>query len=1273
MGSAEEGKLRFCIDRGGTFTDVYAEIPGKSEGRVMKLLSVDPTNYDDAPVEGIRRILEEFTGQKIPRSSKVPTDKIEWVRMGTTVATNALLERKGEKIALCVTRGFRDLLQIGNQARPNIFDLTVSKPSNLYEEVVEIDERVELVLDEEIAKSDSSAKIVQGISGEFVRVAKPLDEEALKPLLKSLLEKGISCLAVVLLHSYTYPHHEVSVEKLAMSLGFKHVSLSSALTPMVRAVPRGFTACVDAYLTPVIKEYLKGFISKFDEGLGKLNVLFMQSDGGLAPESRFSGHKAVLSGPAGGVVGYSQTLFGVETEKPLIGFDMGGTSTDVSRYAGSYEHVIETQISGAIIQAPQLEINTVAAGGGSKLKFQFGAFRVGPESVGAHPGPVCYRKGGELAVTDANLILGYVIPDYFPSIFGPSEDQPLDIGATRDEFEKLAGQINSYRKEQDPTAKDMTIEEIAQGFINVANETMCRPIRQLTEMKGHETKNHALACFGGAGPQHACAIARSLGMKEVLIHRFCGILSAYGMGMADVVEDEQEPYSAVYGPESVLEVSNREATLLNRVKEKLQLQGFKEDSITTETYLNLRYEGTDTAIMVKSPMNQDGSKGDYAIEFVRLFQQEYGFELQNRNILICDVRVRGIGVTNILKPRALDPVLGTPKIDGRYRVYFGNGWHDTPLFKLEDMACGHAICGPAVIMNGNSTVIIEPNCKAVVTKYGNIKIEIESIHKVVEASKEVADVVQLSIFNHRFMGIAEQMGRTLQRTSISTNIKERLDFSCALFGPDSGLVANAPHVPVHLGAMSSTVRWQLDYWGDNLNEGDVLVTNHPCAGGSHLPDITVVTPFFDNGKLVFFVASRGHHAEIGGITPGSMPPFSKSIWEEGAAIKAFKLVEKGIFQEEGISKLLLFPSSDDAAHNIPGTRRLQDNLSDLRAQIAANQRGISLIKELIEQYGLATVQSYMNHVQVNAAGAVREMLKSVAGKISSLSAKNEGDSVIIEEEDFMDDGSVIHLKLTIDRKKGEAFFDFSGTSPEVYGNWNAPEAVTAAAVIYCLRSLVDVDIPLNQGCLAPVKIYIPPGSFLSPSDKAAVVGGNVLTSQRITDVVLTAFQACACSQGCMNNLTFGDNTFGYYETIGGGSGAGPTWHGASGVQCHMTNTRMTDPEIFEQRYPVLLHRFGLRKYSGGGGIHRGGDGIVREIEFRRPVVVSILSERRVHAPRGLKGGIDGARGANFLITKDGRKVNLGGKNTVEVQGGEILQILTPGGGGWGSLSAANEG
>lgn len=1271
--SQGDKNFRFCIDRGGTFTDIYAQVPSgprqsdATDGsyRVMKLLSVDPANYEDAPVEGIRRILEECTGVKIPRSSKIPTDRIEWIRMGTTVATNALLERKGQRIALCVTKGFRDLLQIGNQARPHIFDLTVSKPSNLYEEVIEVDERVELALDQQ----QEDATLLQGISGELLRIRKPLDLDSTRLLLKGLLDKGITCLAVVLIHSYTYPQHEISIKNLAMSMGFRHVSLSSMLTPMVRAVPRGLTASVDAYLTPVIEEYLSGFISRFEGGADKVNVLYMQSDGGLAPQRDFSGHKAIMSGPAGGVVGYSQTLFGIETSKPLIGFDMGGTSTDVSRYNGCYEHVLQTEIAGAIIQAPQLDINTVAAGGGSKLKFQFGAFRVGPESVGAHPGPVCYRKGGELSVTDANLILGIVIPDFFPAIFGPNEDQPLDVESARKEFEKLAIDVNSYRKAQDASAVEMAVEDIALGFINVANETMCRPIRQLTEMKGHETKNHALACFGGAGPQHACAIARSLGMSEVFIHRFCGILSAYGIGLADVVEEKQEPYCAVYSSDSVAEAVRRETSLSKQVMQKLRDQGFGDESIIAESYLNLRYEGTDTAIMVKRV--KKGLDNDFADEFVKLFQQEYGFKLQNRNILICDVRVRGIGLTNILKHRELEQsssfLAKIPLPEGQYKIYFENGWKDTPLFRLEKLVIGFALQGPAIIMNGNSTVIVEPDCQAMITAQGNIKIQINSASSnSVAVADSMADVVQLSIFNHRFMGIAEQMGRTLQRTSISTNIKERLDFSCALFGPNGGLVANAPHVPVHLGAMSSTVRWQLEYWGDDLSEGDVLVTNHPCSGGSHLPDITVVTPVFDDGRLVFFVASRGHHADVGGITPGSMPPFSKSIWEEGAAIEAFKLVDKGVFQEEGIIKILQFPSStDEEGHKISGSRRIEDNLADLRAQIAANQRGIVLIKELIEQYSLKTVHSYMTYVQLNAEVAVREMLKTVVAA-SRAGENHQKRPFLIEEEDSMDDGSIIHLKLTIDAEKGEAFFDFNGTSPEVYGNWNAPEAVTAAAVIYCLRSLVNVDIPLNQGCLAPVKIYIPKGSFLSPSEKAAVVGGNVLTSQRVTDVVLTAFQACACSQGCMNNLTFGDDSFGYYETIGGGSGAGPSWDGTSGVQCHMTNTRMTDPEIFEQRYPVILHRFGLRENSGGVGFHNGGNGLIREIEFRRSVVVSMLSERRVHAPRGMKGGCDGACGANYLIKKDKRKLNLGGKNTIKVDVGDVLQIFTPGGGGWGS-------
>eukprot|EP00249_Psilotum_nudum_P017421 c26315_g1_i2 orf=81-3959(+) len=1269
-------EFRFCIDRGGTFTDIYAEVPVYPGWRAVKLLSVDPGSYEDAPREGIRRILEECTGERIPRSGKVPTDRIEWIRMGTTVATNALLERKGERTALCVTRGFRDLLRIGNQARPKIFDLTVAKPSALYEEVIEADERVRLGCGHGDEDGDDDVCTVKGVSGELVEVVRPLDEDGVKESLEWLLEKGIRSLAVVFLHAYTFPDHEQAVARIAYSLGFKQVSLSSALVPMIRAVPRGLTATVDAYLTPVIKDYLQSFLSGFDEGLENVTVSFMQSDGGLTPGYRFSGHKGILSGPAGGVVGYAKTTFGLETQQPLIGFDMGGTSTDVSRYAGTYEQVLETQIAGAIIQAPQLDINTVAAGGGSKLKFQLGVLKVGPESVGAHPGPVCYRKGGELAVTDANLILGRILPEYFPSIFGPDEDQPLDVIATREAFKSLSSIVNSYRLEQDPSTKPMSVEELALGFLDVANEAMCRPIRELTEMKGYDTSRHTLACFGGAGPQHACAIARALGVKEVIIHRYCGILSAYGMAFADIVEEAQEPYAAVYGPEAMTEVLNRAQALTKQVKDQLRQQGFKDDHITTELLLNLRYDGTDTILTI-GPLSSESS--DYAAEFVKQFRREYGFELRRRLILINDIRIRGTGSASILKPAEVGKAAGDPQTeDKKHKVFFGSGWHDTPIFNLEKLGFGHRIIGPAVIMNGNSTIVVEPGCVALVTRFGNVLIEIRQYIPLEEKGAPPklsikADVVQLSIFNNRFMGIAEQMGRTLQRTSISTNIKERLDFSCALFSPDGGLVANAPHVPVHLGAMSSTVKWQLHHWGKDLGEGDVLVANHPAAGGSHLPDITVITPVFDHEKIIFFVANRGHHAEIGGITPGSMPPFSKAIWEEGAAIKAFKLVKGGEYQEEGIIKILQAQVLDSEGEfkdgkfrTIPGTRRLEDNLSDLRAQVAANQRGIVLIGELIEQYSLEVVHAYMWHVQVNAEIAVREMLKSMSTRDARHLANGQAPSaIILESEDYMDDGSTIHLRLTIDGDKGEADFNFEGTSPEVYGNWNAPEAVTTAAVIYCLRCLVDVDIPLNQGCLTPVSINIPKGCFLSPSDKAAVVGGNVLTSQRVTDVVLAAFHACANSQGCMNNLTFGDDSFGYYETIGGGSGAGPTWNGASGVQCHMTNTRITDPEIFEQRYPVILHSFGLRENSGGIGKHKGGDGIIRRIEFRQPVTVSILSERRVFAPRGLAGGGAGDRGQNLLIRKDGRCINLGGKNTVHVESGEVLEIFTPGGGGWG--------
>ena len=1316
--------FRFCIDRGGTFTDVYAEVPGPTPDapgsfRTLKLLSEDPANYESAPREGIRRILEEVTGEPIPRDAPVPTARIEWIRMGTTVATNALLERDGARSALLVTEGFEDLLAIGNQARPDIFDLKIEKPSRLYEEVVEVGERVRVLADDEDADAlvARGSDVRVGVTGEKILVERAVDVEALRPRLRALLDAGVRSLAVVLLHSYTFREHEDAVGALAAEMGFEQISLSSALVPMARAVPRGHTASVDAYLTPCIREYLRAFLAGFDDGLSEVKVSFMQSDGGLTPAERFTGYKAILSGPAGGVVGYATTT-SAETSRACIGFDMGGTSTDVSRFDGAYEQVTETETAGVTIQAPQLDITTVAAGGGSKLTFRSGTFRVGPESVGSEPGPVCYRKGGEsLSVTDANVVLGRVLPEYFPKIFGESEDQPLDADAARRAFDEETVRINEaleriHAETTESEFAPLTTEEVALGYLRVANEAMCRPIREITESKGFDTASHVLAAFGGAGPQHACAIARSLGIRTVFVHRFCGILSAYGMGMADVVAEAQRPFAGTLGEDRAGEdVAAAVAELEARVVAQLDEQGFTLEpsegapTITTETLLNLRYEGTDTAIMTPEP-----DDGDFAAAFGARFRREYGFELEGRDLVVDDVRVRGVGKSELLRRVRVDgsgdgeEEDALPPPDAVSDVYFEGGWRATPVFLIDRLRAGDVVEGPAVIMNGTATCVVEPGCVAELTAYGDLKIDVDVAGDSTAAGKDDAaaaaaadlagsrrpdvvtspDAVQLSIFNNRFMGIAEQMGRTLQRTSVSTNIKERLDFSCALFGPEGGLVANAPHVPVHLGAMSSTVRWQLEHWcgpgGEGLREGDVLVTNHPRAGGSHLPDITVVTPVFRDGVVVFFVASRGHHADVGGITPGSMPPFSRSIADEGAAIKAFKLVDAGAYQERGMVELLTKPETGS-----PGTRKLADNLSDLNAQVAANRRGIALIDELIDEYGLEEVQAYMGFVQENAELAVRDMLREYAGRLID-ERGGSGDEISLASEDRMDDGSVIRLRLTLNRAEGTAVFDFTGTSAEVHGNWNAPPAVTSAAVIYCVRCLVNQEIPLNEGCLKPIRIVVPEGTFLSPSESAAVVGGNVLTSQRVTDVCLSAFGACADSQGCMNNLTFGDETFGYYETIGGGAGAGPDWNGASGTQCHMTNTRITDPEILERRYPVALRRFGIRRGSGGAGATRGGDGLIREIEFLRPVTVSVLTERRVFAPRGARGGGDGAGGVNSLFVEDGdtsnatnagiegergsipgrRMVNLGGKNSVAARAGDILRILTPGGGGYGS-------
>ncbi|KAI1307267.1 5-oxoprolinase [Halotydeus destructor] len=1247
-------KFEFAIDRGGTFTDVYARCPG-GKIRLVKLLSQDPTSYPDAPREAIRRVIEEETGVKIGRDEPIDPAHISWIRMGTTVATNALLERKGEKFALVVTEGFKDVLYIGNQSRPNIFDLSCRCPEMLYTEVVEVEERVVLSQAKCQMEKPVNLKVVKARTGDDIEIWERVNVEKLKKDLKLVLGRGIKSVAVVLLHSYAYPDHEILVGKIAQEVGFENVTISSQVTPMVKMVPRGLTTSVDAYLTPHIQRYIKGFAAGFKGGLESLNVLFMQSDGGLTPVENFNGSRAILSGPAGGVVGFARTTFSeLGGDQPVIGFDMGGTSTDVSRYDGTFEHTFEAITAGITIQSPQLDISTVAAGGGSQLFFRSGLYVVGPESAGAYPGPVCYRNGGPLTVTDANLCLGRVLPKYFPKIFGPNKNEGLDVQATRKKFTELAETINSDVSVTVP----LTCEEVALGFIRVANEAMCRPIRAITEGKGYDSANHVLACFGGAGGQHACAIAQSLGIKTIFVHRYSGILSAYGMALADIVHEVQEPASSSLDESKFNFIEGRVTYLKEKCLRVLLEQKHEQEQITFEVYLNLRYDKTDFAIMTQSDIENGDSKSllSFRTAFSKRYEREFGFTLSDRTIHIDDIRVRAIAQSKVTVLNEISSSSQDPEASDVVDCYFELSGHKrTPVYMLASLAAGHQISGPAIITDANSTLLIEPNCTAYITKQGNVRIEVGTT-KARLAKGVALDSIQLSIFSHRFMSIAEQMGRVLQRTAISTNIKERLDFSCALFGPDGGLVSNAPHIPVHLGAMQKAVQFQMEHLNGDIKPGDVLLSNHPCAGGSHLPDLTVITPvFYDNAaKPVFFVASRGHHADIGGITPGSMPPHSTRLDQEGAAFVSFKLVKEGTFQESLLIEQLMAPAKVEGS---TGSRCLNDCISDLQAQIAANNKGIKLVSQLIDHYGLDVVQAYMLYIQANAELAVRDMLKQICGQ------KEKRKSLVAE--DVMDDGTVIKLRVDINGESGDAIFDFTGTGLEVHGNCNAPEAVTLSAIIYCLRCMVGHDVPLNQGCLAPIQVIIPKGSVISPSPEAGVVGGNVLTSQRVVDVVLRAFEACAASQGCMNNITFGDEDWGYYETVAGGSGAGPSWDGRSAIHTHMTNTRITDAEIIEKRYPVLVRKFHILEETGGSGLHPGGNGLVRELTFRKNLVLSVLTERRVFAPYGLKGGHDGKRGRNVLTYASGRAVNLGAKTSVTVAAGDTFELQTPGGGGFG--------
>ncbi|KAK2047661.1 hydantoinase B/oxoprolinase [Colletotrichum somersetense] len=1251
--------IRISIDRGGTFTDCVASVPGQDD-ILVKLLSVDPSNYPDAPVEAIRRVLEKATGREYPKGKKISLRGVESIKMGTTVATNALLERKGEPTVFAVTKGLKDLLHIGNQSRPKLFDLAIRKPDVLYSKVIEIPERVTLEAWSENKMPDvidvsSDPALVKGVTGEAVRVLEPLGLEASRKALQEAYDEGYRSIAVCLMHSYTFREHEAAIADLAAEIGFTHISPSAELSPVVKIVPRGNSSTADAYLTPEIKRYIAGFESGFEDlATSGCRCEFMQSDGGLVEFSGLSGLRAILSGPAGGVVGYARTCFDETDKTPVIGFDMGGTSTDVSRYAGELEQVFETTTAGVMVQTPQLDINTVAAGGGSILSWQSGMFKVGPESASAHPGPACYRKGGPLTVTDANVVLGRVRPEFFPKIFGPNEDLPLDVDASRRLFEKLTASINKDEN------TNLSVEEVATGFLDVANEAMCRPIRTLTEAKGYDAGLHNLASFGGAGGQHACDIAKTLGISRVLVHKYSSVLSAYGMALADVVHEERSPCALTYEEVNHAVFAAELDKLVVKASDALLLQRIPRERIVSERYLNMRFQGSDTPLMIQ----ETAGPGGYLAAFKDEHQKQFGFLPVGREVIIDDYRVRAVGKTTVQLPTpwpkelAFSEAAPPPPAKTTKPVYFkGLGWSETPVYGLADLAAHTKIAGPALVMDDKQTIVVIPGAAAtVLSEMVVIDVAVGTRETI---SATAVDPIQLSIFGHRFMGVAEQAGRALQKTSVSTNIKERLDFSCTVFSPDGGLVANAPHVPAMIGSMAYAVKWQIDHWEENLKPGDVILSNAPVCGGTHLPDLTVITPVFDaeGKKIIFWTASRGHHADVGGILPGSMPPNSKELREEGAVIKAFKVVEGGVFKEKEVADLLMAPAKYPGCS---GTRCLRDNISDIKAQAAANHRGSQLIHSLIDDYGLDVVQFYMEEIQGAAERAVRDMLKTIhkrtAGK--PLSAV-----------DYMDDGTPIQLEVTIDPATGGAVFDFSGTGPEAYGNWNAPIAICNSSIIFALRCMVDAEIPLNQGAIRPVEVRVPEASLLRPTEHAAVCAGNVLTSQRVVDVIFRAFGAAAASQGCMNNLTFGtddpDRGFGYYETICGGAGGGPTWDGASGVHTNMTNTRITDPESLERRYPVVLRRFCLREGSGGRGAHTGGEGIIRDIEFGIPIKVSILSERRAFAPYGMAGGEDGQRGRNLWVKKSGRVVNLGGKNTARMEAGDRIIIMSPGGGGYG--------
>ena len=1191
------GKWQFWIDRGGTFTDIVARHPNGVLS-THKLLSENPQRYRDAAIAGIRQIMG------VPADQPIPGAEIEAVKMGTTVATNALLERQGEPVLLVVGRGFADALRIGNQARPRLFDLAITLPQLLYSEVIEIAGRVD----------------VQGAEIEA------LDEAATRAALHQARGRGLNAVAIVLMHAWKHPGHEQRVAALAAEAGFGQISASHAVSPMLRLVPRGDTTVVDAYLSPILRRY----VDQVARELEGVRLYFMQSNGGLTEAASFQGKDAILSGPAGGIVGAARTA-GMAGFDQVIGFDMGGTSTDVALYAGQFERAFETEVAGVRMRAPMMAINTVAAGGGSILHYDGARFRVGPDSAGANPGPACYRRGGPLTVSDANVCVGKIQPAHFPAIFGPGADQPLDRGVVLEKFAALAAEIG--------TGADL--RDVAEGFLRIAVANMANAIKQVSVQKGHDAQRFVLQCFGGAGGQHACLVADELGMETVFIHPFAGVLSAYGMGLADQSVMREQAVEAALSTTSLPDLERVADRLGQEAQARLVAQGAAPDGVVLRRRLHLRYAGTEAAL--------DVALDDLAtIEaaFTAAHRGRFGFATEGRGLIAEAVAVEAIAPgLPVVEAELAARLSGVPEAIDEVETWSDGAAHVTPVYDRSALRAGDRIAGPALVREAIATTVIEPGWTAEITARDHMILRRTQPRAVrIAAGTDRADPVLLELFNNLFMNVAEQTGAVLQNTSQSVNIKERLDFSCAIFDAAGGLVANAPHVPVHLGAMGESVRTVIRRRGATLRPGDVVALNNPADGGTHLPDITVITPVFapDGREIRFFVGSRGHHADIGGLTPGSTPPHSRTLEEEGVVIDNFLLVDQGVFQEAAFRDLL-------AAARYPA-RSPDVNVADIKAQVAANEKGVQELGQVVARHGWPVVAAYMRHVMDNAEESVRRVLSRLGSGSFHYT---------------MDDGSPLVVRVEIDQAARRAIVDFTGTGAQRTDNFNAPEAVTRAVVLYVFRCLVGEDIPLNDGCLKPITLIIPPGSFLSPARGAAVVAGNTEVSQAVCNALFGALGAMACSQATMNNVLFGDATRQYYETICGGTGAGPGFGGTSAIQTHMTNTRMTDPEVLELRYPVRQEDFAIRRGSGGAGHWYGGDGSRRRLRFLEKMTVVVVASRRNVAPFGLAGGTDGLPGRQWVERADGRIETLTGTDSAELAPGDAFVIETPGGGGYG--------